>query len=110
MTTFKKGDIVLTDFIFSNGKGKKRRPAVIVSKDIFNKQREDVIIAAITSNITRTLVGDTKMKNWKEAGLLKPSVITGILQTIEKKLVIKKIGHLCAIDLDSLIENINKIL
>ncbi len=34
------------------------------------------------------------MTRWKEAGLLKPSVLKPVLTTIERSLVLRKLGHL----------------
>jgi mRNA interferase MazF len=80
MTKYKQQDIVLVDFGFSEGRGFKRRPALIISSDEYCKRRQEVIIAAITSNIERVLVGDTKIEGWKEAGLLYPSLVKRILE------------------------------
>jgi len=43
-----------------------------------------MILAAITSNIGRLLVGDYKIKGWRESGLLYPSIVTGIFRTINR--------------------------
>ncbi len=50
MIDYKCGDIVLTKVIFSEGGGVKNWPALVVSSDKYNKNRQETIIAAITSN------------------------------------------------------------
>ena len=51
MTTYDRGDVILVDIAFSGAVGHKRRPAVVVSKDIFNSAGIKLIVAAITSNV-----------------------------------------------------------
>ncbi|MFC1746438.1 type II toxin-antitoxin system PemK/MazF family toxin [Candidatus Riflebacteria bacterium] len=110
MMTFRKGDIVLVEFIFSEGRGWKKRPALIISSDKYNSKRQEVIVAAVTSNIERILPGDTKLGQWKKAGLLFQSAVVAILQTIKKGKIIKKLGFLSEKDLLQVEKNIGKIL
>lgn len=99
MTAYKRGDIVLVPFPFSDQTAVKKRPAVIISSSQYNTTSQDIIIMAVTSRIDRLDIGECMIQNWKEAGLLKPSTIKSALSTIEKKLVIKKLGTLSAGDL-----------
>jgi mRNA interferase MazF len=39
-------------------------------------------------------VGEDAIGKWKEAGLLKPSVLKPLLATIEKGLVLRKLGRM----------------
>jgi len=94
MTKYKCKDVVLVDVVFSDGSGIKKRPALVLSSNEYHKSRREVIIAAVTSNVHRVLCGDTKIKKWKEAGLLVPSLVTGIIQTITGKLINRKLGVL----------------
>lgn len=50
----KQGDIVLIPVPYSDLTSQKRRPVLILSNDIYNKLTEDLIVAAITSNIRGT--------------------------------------------------------
>jgi len=103
MTDYSYGDIVLVPFPFTDQTTIKKRPAVIVSSDAYNRQRPDIIITAITSQMhTADYFGDMIVSQWQEAGLLKPSVIKPIFTTIEKGLVIKKLGRMGDKDLTSL--------
>lgn len=110
MTKYKQQDIVLVDFGFSEGRGSKRRPALIISSDEYHKDRREVIIAAITSNIERVLIGDTKIDGWKEAGLLYPSLVTGIIRTIKENMVVHKLGAILQIDFQKVQKNLRKVL
>ncbi len=106
MTNYKCGDIVLTKVVFSEGEGVKKRPALVVSSNRYHKNRQEVIIAAITSNIYRSLTGDTKINQWNEAGLRFPSIVTGIFQTIKKEMVDRKLGTLSNEDFQRVKENL----
>ena len=94
MTTCSRGDIVLVKFVFADEKGAKQRPALIVSGERYHQGRREAILAAITSNVGRLLIGDYKVKAWREAGLLFPSTITGIIRTIKQEMIVRKIGEL----------------
>lgn len=68
-------------------------------------------ITAITSQTKKFLeIGECLIKNWKEAGLLKPSAIKPAISTIEQKLVLKKLGVLSTDDLASLNNTLKELL
>ena len=48
----KQRDIILVPFPFTDLTNSKRRPALIISNNKFNKESGDVIVCAITSNIS----------------------------------------------------------
>ena len=50
-TRYKRGDIVLVPFPFTDLSSSKRRPALIVSPDWFNSSNQDLVLVAITSQI-----------------------------------------------------------
>jgi len=110
MTNYKRGDVVIVNFGFSEGTGAKKRPSLIISDGNYNKRRQEVIVLAITSNTERILFGDTKPVQWKEASLLYPSVITGIVRTIKKSMIYRRIGALTQKDFQQVEKNLKKIL
>lgn len=110
MTSYKRGDIVLVSFIFSDETGAKQRPALIVSADTYNNARQEIIISAITSRTYRILTGDYLVKNWKAAGLLAPSVVTGIVRTIKQSMIVRKLGTMSSSDLKEIDKNLRVIL
>lgn len=57
------------------------------------------MVAAITSNVTRRLVGDYVVLNWRESGLLFPSTVTGVIRTIKRQLVRRRLGSLSPRDM-----------
>ena len=75
ITPYKKWDIILVPFPFSDLSAIKRRPALVVSQDEYNKEN-DLVIAFITSQLNVGYRwGDYRLIDWKEAGLPKPSLI-----------------------------------
>jgi mRNA interferase MazF len=92
MTTYSRGDVILVDFVFSDERGSRKRPGVVVSSQEYHKGRREAIIAAITSQTGRLLTGDYLIGKWKEAGLLLPSVATGIIRTIKQDMISGKLG------------------
>jgi mRNA interferase MazF len=93
-TTSRRGDVVLVNFVLSDQSGSKRRPALVLSSETYHQGRQDVIIAAITSNIRRFLPGDTALASWQEAGLIVPSTVTGVLRTVTQGSVNRRLGTL----------------
>ena len=67
-------------------------------------------MAAITSNVRRFLFGDTKLGQWKAAGLLFPSVVTGIIRTIRAGLITRKLGVLAKPDLQKVHQHLRAAL
>jgi len=101
MTSYGRGDIVLVEFAFSDESATKLRPALVISTALYHRAREEVIVAAITSNTRRRLVGDHIVADWQHAGLLFPSTVTGIIRTIKRSMIRRRLGSLVMEDLDA---------
>ena len=87
-------DIILVPFPFTNLRTLKKRPALVISPEIYNSGGDRVILF-ITSNIhTHAKSGDYFIENWKESGLPKPSMTRMKFATISESIIIKKIGTL----------------
>ena len=105
------GDVVLVPFPFTDQTATKKRPAVVVSSDAYHRDRPDVILMAVTSQVRPAAgVGEVAVQRWKEAGLLKPSVLKPLLATVEKGLVIRKLGKLESPDREALLRGLRTIL
>lgn len=94
MTTCKRGDLVLVAFVFADEKGVKKRPALVISSESYHDHRQEIVVAAVTSNIDRILPGDYVIRDWAAAGLPLPSVVSGIVRTIKREMVLRRIGAL----------------
>ena len=110
MTTYEQGDVVLVRFVFINESGAKRRPAVVVSTSEYHQGQQEVIVAAITSSVDRLLVGDHLVSGWQDAGLLFPSVATGIIRTIKQAMIERRLGTMPPADMQAIQEQLRHIL
>ena len=97
------GDVIVVSFPFTDQTTAKKRPAVVVSSEAYHRERPDLILMAITSQVRPApTVGEVAVMHWQAAGLLKPSVIKPLLTTIEASLVLHQLGRLHADDQASL--------
>lgn len=111
MYSFAFGDVVLVSFPFTDLSATKRRPAVIVSSHYYQQHYPDVLIMAITTNVSGLRrSSDLSILYWSEAGLLKPSNIKPLICTLEPGLILKKLGSLESIDQTHLQESLRKWL
>jgi len=110
MTDCEQGDVVLVRFIFTDETGAKRRPAVIISTGDYHRGRQEAIMAAITSNVDRLLVGDHLIAGWQEAGLLFPSVATGIIRTIQQAMIERRLGVMPPADMQAIREKLRQVM
>ena len=94
----KKGDIVLVPFPFTNLKGVKKRPAVILYCG-----KTDFVVSFITTMLKWRENIDVLLEPDELNRLKKPSLIrTSKLATIDSQLVIGKIGELNSKIIDEL--------
>ena len=111
MTSYNFGDVVLVPFPFTDQSTNKKRPTVVISSDVYNAEYPDRILMGITSQvISSSKVGDIIITDWRAAGLLKASMIKPVITTIEKQLIIKKLGKLQEVDIQSLREGLIRII
>lgn len=100
MTKYKKGTIVLVLFPNSDLVTAKRRPALVIQVDELNTELEQVIVAMITSNLSRDghpsrIRINKDSEQGKSAGILTDSVImTDNLATVRFLEIDKVIGIL----------------
>ncbi|MEG4112247.1 MULTISPECIES: type II toxin-antitoxin system PemK/MazF family toxin [unclassified Microcoleus] len=95
MTSYNFGDVVLVPFPFTDRTTNKKRPAVVISSDVYNAEYPNRILMGITSQVSSSpKVGDIVITDWRSAGLLKASMIKPVITTIEKKQIFKKLGRL----------------
>ena len=103
---YKKWDLVLVSFPFTDFTADKLRPALIVSPDDFNIGN-DVTIAFVTSQLNiPTRIGDYRIRQWRAAGLLKASMVRMKFATIDKSIIVKKLGQLLSEDRSEIEKNL----
>jgi len=100
-----KGDIVLIPFPFTDLSGKKNRPALILVDG-----EVDITVSFITTQLKWQEDSDVKIEPTQTNGLKKTSLIRlSKLATIDKDLVIGKLGNLSQDELTSVDKNLVKI-
>lgn len=101
MTSISHGDVVLVAFPFvaRHPAERKRRPALVVQSDRYNRRRAAVIIAAITSTRTherlpcKVFVGQQTVEA-REAGLKLDSVVDcQTLATVPRDEIVRHLGR-----------------
>lgn len=96
------GDVVIALFPHASGSGSKPRPVLIVQSDVYNAKLQNLIVAAITTNLKHaadpaSVLIDVATPDGKASGLIQNSIVTCVnLATIEGSLVAKRIGRLPA--------------
>ena len=97
---FQRGDVVLIPFPFTDLSAVKTRPAVVVSSELYNTTRSDLLLAYASSQIDRAHDElDYVLTDWKAAGLLKPSFIRPKIAAIESSMIVHQVGKLPESDL-----------
>ena len=110
-TTFSRGSVVVVDFLFADQRGSKHRPAIVLSSAAYLAGRQEVVVAAVTSNTRRRLLpGDTAIHELTSTELPKPSVVTGILRTVKQADVVRALGSLSAADLRAVEDSLREAL
>ena len=111
MTTYSFGDVLLVPFPFTDQTTTKKRPTIVISSDSYNQSKLDLLLIAVTSQVKIPLqFGEILITEWSKAGLLKTSVIKPIITTLEKQLVIKKLGKLATPDIEALQNLLQQII
>ncbi|SNS71481.1 transcriptional modulator of MazE/toxin, MazF [Ekhidna lutea] len=98
----KKGDLVLVPFPFTDLKGKKTRPAlVLVPSDDY------VCVCFITTNLNKTSTSDILINPSKDNRLKKTSLIKlDKITTIDRSLIIGRLGSLAPHELSKVNEGL----
>ena len=97
---FQRGDVVLIPFPFTDLSAAKTRPAVVVSSDLYHQARSELLLAYISSQVSKvnpTL--DYLLLDWTLAGLLRPSFVRPKIAAIEPVLIVHQVGRFSARDL-----------
>jgi mRNA interferase MazF len=104
----KPGDVIT--MVFPGAFETKRRPAVVVSSDLYHAQRPDLIVGAISSQVAKARAqSDCELLDWSAAGLHKPSVFRTFLVMARPKEV-HVIGHLSDRDWQAVKDCLQKAL
>ncbi|OGI15243.1 hypothetical protein A3K63_04200 [Candidatus Micrarchaeota archaeon RBG_16_49_10] len=94
-TTYEAGDIVLVPFPFTDLSGMKKRPALVVSNNMYNRSSEDFIICSITSNLQNREHSVLISSSDLESGFIPKTSIVKVnnIHNFKQGLALKKIGR-----------------
>jgi mRNA-degrading endonuclease toxin of MazEF toxin-antitoxin module len=95
-----RGDVVIVDFPFTDQPTGKRRPAVVVQADVYNRMITKTVVAMVTGNLTRQndpahLFVDPRTPEGQSSGLRAQSLVSCTnLFTIDQEDIGRTLGHL----------------
>jgi mRNA interferase MazF len=95
-----RGDVVIVNFPFTDQPTKKRRSAVVVQADTYNRLIAKTVIAMVTGNLTRKndpahLFVDPATPDGASSGLRMPSLVScNNLFTVDQEDILSTLGRL----------------
>ena len=96
MSSLQAGDVV-TGY-FSGSVSDKARPTVIISSDVYQAHRPDIVICFLTTQVAgANAPTDYALQDWQAANLRQPSAFRAFFITVRASEV-KRIGHLSGRD------------
>ncbi len=97
---YRRGDVVLIPFPFTDLSATKTRPAVVVSSAVYHSVRSEMLLAYISSQVTKAdPMLDHVLMDWALAGLPRPSFVRPKLAAVEPSLIVHQVGKLSASDM-----------
>ncbi len=94
---YESWDIVVVPFSFTEKLGAKKRPALVISQQLFNKNGHTVL-AMITMQSHTLWPGCTFIQTGTSTGLPSACLVRLKLFTLDNRLILKKIGALSLSD------------
>ncbi len=110
MKIYKPFSIVVVPFPFSDIDEVKRRPALVLSQESFQKNTEHVTLMMITSAQHSKWHDDYEIKDLHSTGLRAASIIRQKIFTLDMRVILSKTGMLGAKDKEALIKITQKHL
>lgn len=109
---YNQGDILLIPIPFSDLTSSKKRPVLVLSNNDYNKKTEDIIVAAVTSNIIskdyNILISN---KDMQEGNLhVNSCVRVDKIYTLSQSIVIKKFGTVKPEVINNIKEKLGKLI
>ena len=95
MTRYKPGDVVLIHFPFTDLSSRKKRPALVLNPVRYGV-RGDVVVMAMTSQPQKQ--SSLHLRDWKKAGLPKPTWVKPVIGTLATSLVLRRLGRIAPSD------------
>lgn len=109
---FEQGEIIIVPIPFTDLLSNKKRPALVISSNKYNNRTNDIIVMAITSNITNKEFSVNINNGELELGVLESEsqIRVDKTYTISQSIVIKSIAKIRASLLGDIINTFDKII
>lgn len=98
--TIRRGDVVLVDYPYSSGGGRKVRPALVVQNDRDNQRLVNTVVVQVTS-LTRRATEPTQVlveiatPDGGQSGLRQDSVVNCVnILTLDQRQILRVLGSL----------------
>ena len=102
--------VIIVRIRFAEGTGVKSRPAVVLTGGSYHASRPDTIVVALSTQRRAEYYGDCDLVDWSSAGLPQPTKAKGVIQTIERTTVDRRLGTLSPADFERVRESLRLIL
>ena len=110
--TYKQGEILLIPLPFTDLSSQKQRPVLVLSNDDYNQTADDVIVAAITSNVdTKPYIVPLTNNDLSHGELKVNSCIRADkIYTLSQSIIIKRFGKVKVGILNAVKERIDNLM
>lgn len=113
-TNYRRGEVVLVPFPFTDLSSTKQRPALVVSPDGWNTSQSDVLLVALTSQISTSLPKEDILLTTEDlhtGGLPKASLVRPTkLITIHQALIRRRLGQISDATLQNVLSGLRSFL
>lgn len=110
MMTYKPFSIVVVPFPFVDAGSAKKRPAVVLSSEEFQKMNKHASLLMITSAKHSLWMNDHEIHDLDVTGLHAKSIVRQKIFTLDLRLIVDCIGKLSTKDRDAVIKSTQKHL
>ena len=87
---YKQGDLVLIPVPFTDLTAIKKRPVIVISNDLYNRTTNDLIVVAVTSNVSQQGISLTT-NNLTNGQMPKPSIVrSDKIYTLSQEIIVKQ--------------------
>ena len=102
-------DVVVVPFPFVDRPETKKRPAVVLSNKVFNRNNH-TILAMITTKKEPSWPGDSQIGDYIDAGLRLPCLVRFKFFTLDNRILQKRIGRLSEKDSNKIAKHLYSYL
>lgn len=109
---YKQGDVLLIPIPFSDLKSSKKRPVIVLSNSYYNSRTEDIVVAAVTSNLQQKEYAVMFSNEDMLEGVLKVDSCIRLdkIYTLSQYIVVNRFGRVKEEVLDKVKQKINVLM